>query len=119
MDDSKLVEMAEGIAEIRTSVKGYDRRLERVEGIVDKSSGSIIKIEKSLAGHEEWRNTVDSSLEKVKSDVEECKHNNIFSGLDRNTVIKALAFIIAALVAGSAGGQWVADLMAIIFGIGG
>jgi len=86
--DQKIVALCEGVARIEKGFEDYDRRLERVEHLVDKSSGSIVKIEKKLLGHSE-------------------------TGLDTRTLIKYGVILLGMLIAGGAGGHGLMELIKI------
>lgn len=121
MDEAKLVEMAESVAEIRGLTKEGAKRMDRVEALLDKSTGSMVQVEKSMVVLEDWRTDVDTwrnsmgeDIQVMKADVAECKRNNILSGLDKTTMLKVIALLVASLVAGGAGGQAVADLVKLL-----
>lgn len=117
MDEKKLQEMAEGVSEIRGLTKAHDKRMDRIEAILDKSSGSLVKVETGVAvvtswreDVDKWRDTVDEKIGLMQADVQECKRSNLFTGLDKATLLKVIALLVSMLVAGNAGGEAVKDL---------
>lgn len=110
LSQEQLVKMVDDTATIRTLVGTHNDRLKGVED-------SVKSLDEKLDGHVEWRNSVNTRLDELKTGVEECKKSGgIFAGLDRKTLIKMVALIVAALVAGGAGSEAVMKLVAMVLG---
>lgn len=126
MDEKKLEEMAEGVVAIRKGQEDGERRMDRIETLLDKSSGTLVKVDKSMgvledwrSGVDEWRKTMDTSIDEMRQDVQDCKRSNIFTGLDQKTLLKVVLVLFSMLVASNAGGEALNRLIELIMSIGG
>ena len=125
MDEKKLLQMAEGIARIEEGLKNQDRRSGNVEQLVEKTNGTVIKMDKTLTVLEtwkenvdKWRDSVDGNIDNMKSDLQRVQGVSLFGGMSKFDIIKVAGIIIAALVAGNAGGASILDLIKLLLGLG-
>lgn len=113
LTQDQLVKMVDDVATIRTLTGTHNERLEKVES-------SVTNLSEKLNGHGEWKDGVNGKLDELKVSIDKCGTGRVsLLDLDKATMIKLLALLVAAILAGSAGGQGVIDLVKLILSIGG
>ena len=113
LTQEQQIQMAVDVGVVRTLVETHDGRLKSVED-------SVKTLNEKLDGHVEWRQSVNSQLDSLKTGVDECKASGGIAGfmksLDKKTIVIVVGLIIAAITAGGAGSDAVINLVKLVLG---
>ncbi len=113
LSDEKLVEMAENVATTKQLVESHDKVLETMQG-------DVSDLRLAWEGEKTARTSMSTTLDELGKKVHRIeKHSN--GGLleqmkpkDLKSMLKWAAIIVAFLVAGSAGGEGLKELVAVL-----
>lgn len=123
LSDDKLVEMAENVAVTRKLVENHDEAIKKLDGKVDTMQTDISDLRLAWEAEDTQRTEVRESVKTMAQRVEKVEENcskGLLAQLtpkDWKELLKIIGIIIAMLMAGSAGGQGITQLVQALLGM--